>query len=58
MENITRDFNGATEKGIEVYYNDNLGHFEVHVNDFEVISFYDEDGTNTAAEVQEFIDEQ
>lgn len=57
MENITRDFNGATEKGIEVYYNDNLGQFEVHVND-EVIPFYDEEGTNTAAEVQEFINEQ
>lgn len=57
MENITRDFNGATEKGIEVYYNDNLGQFDVHVND-EVISFYDKEGTNTAAEVQEFINEQ
>lgn len=57
MENITRDFNGATEKGIEVYYNDNLGQFEVHVND-EIIPFYDEDGTNTSSEVQEFINEQ
>lgn len=57
MKNITRDFVGATEKGIEVFYNDNLGNFDIHVND-EVISFYDTEGENTVTEVQKFIDEQ
>ena len=56
MMNITRDFEGAMEKGVEVFYNDNLGNFDVHVND-EVISFYDEEGKNTVTEVQKFIDE-
>lgn len=56
MMNITRDFAGAMEKGVEVFYNDNLGNFDVHVND-EVISFYDEEGKNTVTEVQKFIDE-
>ena len=56
MMNITRDFVGAMEKGVEVFYNDNLGNFDVHVND-EVISFYDEEGKNTVTEVQKFIDE-
>ena len=26
---ITRDFNGAEEKGLKVFYNDDLGAFEV-----------------------------
>ena len=56
MMNITRDFAGAMENGVEVFYNDNLGNFDVHVND-EVISFYDEEGKNTVTEVQKFIDE-
>ena len=56
MMNITRDFAGAMEKKVEVFYNDNLGNFDVHVND-EVISFYDEEGNNTVTEVQKFIDE-
>lgn len=58
---ITRDFNGAEEKGLTIYYNDNWGEFEVETPT-EVISFYDEanedgsDGT-AEAEVQKFIDE-
>ena len=56
MMNITRDFARAMEKGVEVFYNDNLGNFDVHVND-EVISFYDEERKNTVTEVQKFIDE-
>lgn len=56
MENITRDFVGAMEKDVEVFYNDNLGNFEVHSKD-EVFSFYDEEGKNTITEVQKFIDE-
>ena len=54
MMNITRNFAGAMENGVEVFYNDNLGNFDVHVND-EVISFYDEEGKNTITEVQKFI---
>nr|DAH21371.1 MAG TPA: hypothetical protein [Bacteriophage sp.] len=60
---ITRDFNGAEEKGLIIYWNDNLGEFEVETST-EVISFYDkpnEDGDGSdgtaAAEVQKFIDE-
>ena len=54
--NITRDFAGAMEKDVKVFYNYNLGNFDVNVND-EVISFYDEEGKNTVTEVQKFIGE-
>lgn len=61
-ENITRDFNGATEKGIEIYYNDSLGQFEIETPEGEGFSIYDEmneegDGSNglAAEKVREFI---
>ncbi len=60
---ITRDFNGAEEKGLKVFYNDDLGTFEVEAGT-EVLSFYDEeneagDGSNgkAEAEVKKFIEE-
>lgn len=60
---ITRDFTGAEEKGLAVYYNDETGEFEIETPE-EIISIYDKqneagdgsDGT-AAAEVQKFIDE-
>ena len=62
-ENITRDFNGAEEKGLSVYYNATSGDFEIETPT-EVISFYDEqndtgDGSNGEAvkKVQRFVDE-
>ena len=62
-ENITRDFNGAEEKGLTVYYDENSAYFEIETPT-EVISFYDEenearDGSNgeAAIKVQKFIDE-
>ena len=60
---ITRDFNGADEKGLKVFYNDNLGDFEIET-ETDVVSFYDElnesgDESNgeAAKKVQKFIDE-
>lgn len=58
---ITRDFNGAEEKGLAVYYNDGTSEFEIETPT-EVVSIYDKqneagdgsDGT-AAAEVQKFI---
>lgn len=60
---ITRDFVGAEEKGLTVYYNDTSADFEIETSS-EVVSIHDEqneagdgsDGT-AAAEVQKFIDE-
>ena len=60
---ITRDFSGAEEKGLTVYYNDTSADFEIETSS-EVVSIHDEqneagdgsDGT-AAAEVQKFIDE-
>lgn len=62
-ENITRDFNGAEEKGLTVYYNETSADFEIETP-AEIVSIHDEqneagdgsDGT-AAAEVQKFIDE-
>ncbi len=56
-ENITRDFTGAAEKGLEVYYNENTGEFEVESEDYSY-SFYDEPGEDTVKKVQNFINEQ
>ena len=58
---ITRDFNGAEEKGLSVYYHDETGKFEIETP-AEIVSIYDKqneagdgsDGT-AAAEVQKFI---
>lgn len=58
---ISRDFSGAEEKGLAVYYNDGTNEFEI-VTPTEIISIYDKqneagdgsDGT-AAAEVQKFI---
>ena len=60
---ITRDFTGAEEKGLAVYYNDEKSEFEIETP-AEIVSIYDKqneagdgsDGT-AAAEVQKFIDE-
>lgn len=60
---ITRDFTGAEEKGLTVYYNETSADFEIETPT-EVASIHDEqneagDGSNgtAAAEVQKFIDE-
>lgn len=60
---ITRDFIGAEEKGLMVFYDENSAYFEIETPT-EVISFYDEendagDGSNgeAAKKVQKFIDE-
>ena len=60
---ITRDFTGAEEKGLMVYYNETSADFEIETPT-EVIPFYDEeneagDGSNgkAAKKVQKFIDE-
>lgn len=62
-ENITRDFIGAGEKGLTVYYNEASADFEIETPT-EFVSIHDEqneagDGSNgeAAAEVQKFIDE-
>lgn len=60
---ITRDFSGAEEKGLAVYYNDGTSEFEIETPT-EIISIYDKqneagdgsDGT-AAAEVRKFISE-
>lgn len=60
---ITRDFTGAEEKGLTVYYNDTSADFEIETP-AEIVSIHDEqneagdesDGT-AAAEVHKFIDE-
>ncbi|WP_302626820.1 hypothetical protein [uncultured Eubacterium sp.] len=60
---ITREFKGAEEKELKVFYNETLGDYEVETNN-EVISFHDEmneagDESNGAAveEVERFIKE-
>lgn len=62
-EEITRDFNGAEEKGLKVFYNETTGNYEVNTPN-ECLSWYDElneegDASNGEAikEVQKFIDE-
>ena len=60
---MTRDFTGAEEKVLAVYYNYETGEFEIETPT-EIVSIYDKqneagdgsDGT-AAAEVQKFIDE-
>jgi len=47
---ITRDFAGAAEKGLKVFYNDNLGQFEVETPD-EIVSW--EDKMNEAGDESE-----
>lgn len=54
MENITRDFVGAYENEIEVWYNAQKEQFEVYIGD-NMINFPHEDGANTYSEVQNFI---
>lgn len=60
---ITRDFTGAEEKGLTVYYNETSADIEIKTPT-EVVSIHDEqneagDGSDrtAAAEVQKFIDE-
>lgn len=40
-DDITRDFIGAAEKGLKVFYNDSLGQYDVETST-ETVSFYDE----------------
>lgn len=61
---ITRDFNGAEEKGLKVFYNETTGDYEIDTPQGESFSWYDElnedgDASNGEAikEVQKFIDE-
>lgn len=63
-DEITRDFNGAEEKGLKVFYNETTGDYEVNTPNEECISYYDklnEDGDASNGEavkkVQKFIDE-
>lgn len=64
MENITRNFTGAKEKGLEVFYNDNSGEYVIEYKEDIAETFYDElneagDASNGEAvkAVQRFIDE-
>lgn len=62
-EEITRDFDGAKEKGLKVFYNETTGEYEVNTPNEECFSWYDElnedgDASNGEAtkEVQKFIE--
>ncbi len=56
---ITRDFAGAEEKGLKVFYNDDLGQFDVETQDgIECVGCFDDecneemDASNGEAEKQ------
>ena len=58
---ITRDFDGAEEKGLKVFYNETTGCYEIETPN-EILDWYDElnedrDASNGEAikEVQKFI---
>ncbi len=53
-EEITREFNGAKEKGLKVFYDETLGNFDIETED-ESFSFYD-DG-EAVKKVKNFIEE-
>ena len=60
---ITRDFTGAEEKGLNVYYNETSADFEIETPT-EIVSIHDEqneagDGSDGEAvkKVQRFVDE-
>lgn len=53
--NITNEFDLAVKKGLEVYYNDSSGDFEVQTTPDEIISFYDDAKGKGLRELKKFI---